>query len=424
MLIKNAKVVQSKNQTQILDIWIQDGKIQDLGQLDIHDDQVIDAKEHLVIPGGVEVHAHFREPGFEEKETIETGTMAAAKGGYTSVMPMPNLNPHPDNVDTIADYLKIIDQTARVNVYPYACITEKSQGETLVDMKAIKDQFGFSWFTDDGVGVQDPDMMRQAMKAAKANDAMIVAHTEDMTYRPDPESSVHDGQQARLKGWVGIPSETESKQIERDLQLAKETGAAYHICHMSAIPSIEALRQAKADGVDASGEVTIHHLLLNEFDVTDTNFKMNPPLRTKEDQEALREALLDGTIDFLASDHAPHTQEDKDKEMGQAAFGIVSIESALPLFYTHFVETGLIDLERFIQLTSTKPAERFGLKNKGRIAKGYDGDLVILSEDKDIINKNDFLSKGRNTPFDGWECSGFPQTTIVGGQIVWQAANS
>lgn len=420
MLIKRATIVQSGNDTVVRDVLIEDGKIK---RIDIaieapENTQIIDAKEQLLIPGGVEVHAHFREPGFEEKETIQTGTQAAAKGGYTTVMPMPNLSPHPDNIQTIGKYLDLIQQSAVVNVVPYTCITKESAGEELVNMKAIKEEHKLRWFTDDGVGIQEESMMRQAMEQAKAADGMIIAHTEDMSYRK-PGSAVHDGVWAKLRGWIGIPSETEYKQIERDLELSKETGAAYHICHMSAKESVESLRQAKAAGVDATGEVTIHHLLLTETDVKDTNGKMNPPLRTVEDRQALIDGLLDGTIDFLASDHAPHTLADKNTTMDEAAFGIVTIESAIPLFYTHFVKKERIDLETFQDLIAKKPAERFGLGKKGSIKEGYDADLVIISDEEKVIDPTKFASKGRNTPFAGHKCQGFPTTTIVGGKVVY-----
>lgn len=422
MLIKRATIIQSGNDTSVNDVLIEDGKIKRIDTtIDVPENMtIIDAKEQLLIPGGVEVHAHFREPGFENKETILTGTQAAAKGGYTTVMPMPNLSPHPDNVKTIGEYLDLIQQSAVVNVVPYTCITKESTGEELVDMKAIKEEYGLKWFTDDGVGIQEESMMRQAMEQAKSVDSMIIAHTEDMTYRK-PGSAVHDGVWAKLRGWVGIPSETEYKQIERDLNLAQETGATYHICHMSAKESVEALRKAKAEGVDATGEVTIHHLLLTETDVKDTNGKMNPPLRTAADRQALIDGLLDGTIDFLASDHAPHTLADKNTPMDEAAFGIVTIESAIPLFYTHFVKKGHIDLETFQDLIAKKPAERFGLGKKGRIEEGYDADLVILSEKEKVIDSTDFASKGRNTPFEGYQCQGFPDITIVGGEVVYDS---
>lgn len=420
MLIKNAKIVKSGNETEIVNILIESGKISKITQEEIpFDGKVIDAKERLTIPGGVEVHIHLREPGFESKETIETGTRAAARGGYTTVMPMPNLNPHPDNIEAFEKYFETIKKSAQVNVVPYACITKGSQGEELVNMKELNEKFGIRHFSDDGVDVTDDEMMRNAMIKSKEVGGMIIAHTEDMRYRKEG-SSVHDGENARKNGWIGIPSETEYKQVERDLDLSGETGGKYHICHISAKESVAALREAKEKGYDASGEVTIHHLLLTEDDVVDTNYKMNPPLRTKEDRQVLIDALLDGTIDFLANDHAPHTEEEKARGMEKAPFGIVNIEIAIPLFYTHFVKTGKVTLEDFVNIISRKPAERFGLENKGQIKEGYDADLVIMRENEEEIKKDDFLSKGRNTPFDGWKIAASSDITICNGKIVWE----
>lgn len=416
ILIKNAKIVKKENRTAIVDILIEGGKIKEISR-GIDENlvkKVYDAKEKLTLPGGIDVHVHLREPGFEEKETILTGTRAALRGGYTTMMPMPNLKPNPDSVEVIDRYMEMIDESALVNVFPYACITEKSLGRTLVDMKSINEQFGISAFTDDGVGIQSGEMMRSAMKLAKENNSIIAAHTEDMSYRK-PNSSVHEGENAKKNGWIGIPSETEYKQVERDLQLALETGAKYHICHISAKQSVDALRKYKELGADVSGEVTTHHLLLTEDDVVNTDYKMNPPLRTKEDREALIEGLLDGTIDFIANDHAPHTKEEKNREMGKAPFGIVGLETSIPLIYTNFVKKKIMSLEQFQDFISTRPAERFNFKNKGKIEVGYDADIIILSDKDVIIDRDDFLSKGKNTPFDDYVCQGFPEYTFVNG---------
>lgn len=419
MLIKNSKLIVKDNETKISDILIEEGKIVKIAEnISNYNGEIIDAKENLTIPGGVEVHIHLREPGFEKKETIKTGTMAAARGGYTTVMPMPNLNPHPDNEKDLEKYLELIEKDSVVNVYPYACITKESKGQELVEMEMINEKFNINHFSDDGVGVANDEMMKKAMEKAEEINSLIVAHTEDMSYIK-PGASVHKGKIAQENGWVGIPSEAEYKQIERDLELAKETGAKYHICHISVEESVNALRKAKSEGVDASGEVTIHHLLLTEDDVKNTNFKMNPPLRTKKDREVLIEALIDGTIDFLANDHAPHTKEEKDREMEKAPFGITNIECAIPLFYTNFVKNGKITLEQFVELIAKKPALRFGLENKGQIKEGFDADITILSDEKETIKKDEFLSKGKNTPFDGYEVYGNPIYTICNGKLVW-----
>lgn len=419
-LIKNARLVIKDNETDIFDILIEDGKIAKIEKnLDEKIDKVYDAKERLTLPGGVDVHVHLREPGFENKETIRTGTMAALRGGYTSLMPMPNLKPNPDSLENIEKYMAIIDKDALVNVFPTACITEKSQGRKVVDMKAIKDRFGINAFTDDGVGVQDEKIMLEAMEKAKKQDGIIVAHTEDMSYRK-PNSSVHDGAFAKENGWIGIPSETEYKQVERDLELAYRTGAKYHICHMSAKESVDLLRKYKKMGADVSGEVTCHHLLLIDEDVKDANYKMNPPLRTREDRKALIEGLLDGTVDFIANDHAPHTKEEKDRPMGKAPFGIVGIETAIPLIYTNYVKKGTFSLEDFQKFIAEKPAKRFMLENKGKIKVGYNADIIVLSDEEVTIKKEDFLSKGKNTPFEGYKVVGYPVYTFVNGKCNFE----
>ncbi len=453
-IIKNARIVTSGNDTKLVNIFIENGLIEkiediketggnkaskdlsankDFSRLDGYEGldkdltnqakgqgvRIYDAQGMITLAGGIDVHVHLREPGFEEKETIRTGTRAALRGGYTTLMPMPNLNPHPDCLEAIEKYMDIIKKDALVNVYPTACITRKSLGRELVDMKTIKEKFGIKAFTDDGVGVASEEMMRRAMEEAKKNDSIIVAHTEDMSYRKS-NSSVHEGENAKKHGWVGIPSETEYKQVERDLELARKTGAKYHICHMSAKESVEALRRYKKLGADVSGEVTCHHLMLTEDQVIDTNYKMNPPLRTEEDRQALIEGLLDGTIDCIANDHAPHTEEEKKREMARAPFGIVGIETAIPLIYTNFVKAGIFTLEEFQKFISENPAKRFNYTNKGKIQPGYDADIIILSEEEKTIRKEDFLSKGTNTPFEGYKCKGYPAYTFVGGVCKYE----
>lgn len=416
-LIKNARLIIKDNETKIQDILIDNGKIIRVADIIDVDCDTYDAKDNLVIPGGIDVHAHLREPGYTHKETIKTGSLAAAHGGYTTIMAMPNVIPFPDNVDTMKEYLELIKKDAVVNVIPYACISKQEAGHEIVDMKALK-ELGINAYSDDGVGVQHVDMMLQAMKKAKENDVMIVAHTEDMHYRK-PRACVHEGKNNKLKGWIGIPSECEWKQIERDLKLALETNAKYHICHMSAKESVDLLRKYKKLGADVSGEVTIHHLVLSENDVENTNHKMNPPLRANEDRAALIEGLLDGTIDFIANDHAPHSEEEKDNEMEKAPFGIVALETSIPLIYTNFVKKNMMSLETFQNVISTKPAQRFGFIHKGKIEEGYDADIVVLSDEVKAINKNEFVSMGKNTPFDGIACQGFAIMSMVNGKIVY-----
>lgn len=417
-LIKNARVILQGNETKIQDILIEEGKISRIADFIEMDVPTYDAKEALTIPGGIDVHAHLREPGYQHKETIRSGSEAAARGGYTTIMAMPNVIPYPDNGDVMKDYLSLIKKQAKVNVIPYACITKQEEGHELVDMKALK-QLGITAFSDDGVGIQQVDMMAQAMQAAKANEVMIVAHTEDMNYRK-PRACMHEGKQNKKLGLFGIPSECEYKQVERDLHLAKQIGCAYHICHMSAKESVALLKQYKEQNADVSGEVTTHHLLLNEEDVVNSNFKMNPPLRSKEDQKALIDGLVKGTIDFVANDHAPHSEEEKAVGMERAPFGIVAIETSIPLLYTKLVEKGILTLEAFVNVISTNPAKRFHLDNKGKLLEGYDADITILSEKETTIDKNKFVSMGKNTPFNGWGVKGIPLFTMVNGKVVYQ----
>lgn len=424
ILIKNAKLVKKKNDCIIRDIFIKNGKILKVGEnLDERypEAKIIDAKFNLLIPGGIDAHVHLREPGFEYKETVKTGTMAAAKGGYTTIMAMPNLKPFPDNVDTIRDYLKIIEKDAVINVVPYICITKGEKGNETVDYETVKNSFSLRYFSDDGVGVQNDEIMKRAFEEIKKIDGIISAHTEDMSYRK-PDSCVHDGEFAKRNNLVGIPSETEYMQIERDLELAKKTGVKYHICHMSARKSVELLRKYKKMGADVTGEVTIHHLLLtdDDIDINNANYKMNPPLRTKDDRAALIEGLLDGTVDFIANDHAPHTEEEKAQGMVNAPFGISTIENAVALFYTNFVKTGKVSLEDFIKYISSKPANRFGFNNKGYIREGYDADLVLIKEEDSIIDKDSFITKGRNTPFDGVRVAIVTEWTMCSGELVYR----
>ncbi len=380
----------------------------------------IDGCGLTLLPGLIDVHAHLREPGHEEKETIASGSKAAAAGGFTTIMAMPNIDPFPDNVETASAYLKKIASDAVVNVLPYGTITCREAGRVPTDYEGLK-ALGIRWFSDDGVGVADEAVMREAMTKAKAADVLFACHTEDMNYRK-PGASVHEAAFAEKMGWLGIPSACESAQLIRDLKIAKEIGLRYHGCHISATESVEALRKAKKEGADVSAEVTAHHLLLENTDVRGTNWKMNPPLRTHEDRMSLIEALEDGTLDFIASDHAPHTEADKDKPMASAAFGIVSLETSFALLYTEFVvREKRWTLAQLIDWMSYLPAKRFGLGKRGRIEAGWEADLILadLSSERRIKAK-DFFSKGRNTPFDGWSVNTTVKETFVGGRSVYK----
>lgn len=420
-LIKNANILQEDHTYRKMDVAYDETGIKEMKEhMDIDAEEIIDANGLVLLPGLIDVHVHLREPGNEHKETIKTGTMAAAHGGFTTVMAMPNVIPYPDNVETMKAYLQKIKEDAIVNVIPYGCITKGEKSKELSDIAGLS-KLGIHAFSDDGVGVATKDMMKQAMEACKKENAMIVAHTEDMDYRK-PKACMHEGIRNKELGYIGIPSACEYAQMLRDLKLAQETGVKYHVCHMSAKESVQYLKEYKEKGVDCSGEVTVHHLLLNEMDVENPNHKMNPPLRGKDDQEALIQGLLDGTIDMIANDHAPHSEDEKNKGMVESPFGIVSIETAFPLLYTHFVkDTERFTMNQLIHFMSEAPAKRFGFDKKGKLAPGYDADMILVDIDhKQTIDKEKFFSKGKNTPFDGWEVYGNIVTTIVNGTIVYK----
>ena len=418
-LIKNGNVL-INDTLEKKDILIEDGKIVKIeGHIDA-DCEVLDASRLTVLPGLVDVHVHFREPGHTEKETIHTGSKAAAHGGFTSVFAMPNVIPFPDDVETIMEYKKLIEKESVIHTYPYACITCEEASKKVVDMKAIK-ELGIHWFSDDGVGVATTEIMSEAMKKAKENDCMIVAHTEDMSYRK-PGASVHESEVTKSKGWLGIPSACESAQLIRDLKLTGEIGNAYHACHISAKESVEALKEAKQNGANVSAEVTVHHLLLEDKDVQGPNWKMNPPLRSHEDRMSLIEGLENGSLDFIANDHAPHTAKEKKKPMDKAPFGIVSLESAFSLLYTEFVyRQKRWTLAQLVNWMSLAPAKRFGLENVGQIKEGYKADLILVDlENESLVDIDTFESMGKNTPFNGWSVHAQVKETLVDGKTVWK----
>ena len=419
-IIKNGSVLYH-GKFEKLDILFDENQILKIAEK-IEDDEaeVIDACGKTVLPGLIDVHVHLREPGFEAKETILTGSKAAAHGGFTSIFAMPNLNPYPDCSETMKSYLERIEKDACVHVYPYGTITKGEKGQQLSDMEDLRN-LGIRWFSDDGVGVADDEVMRRAQEEVKRLECLMACHTEDMNYRAKG-ASVHESEYAHIRGWTGIPSECESEQLKRDLKLAEETHLRYHACHISAKQSVDALKAAKEKGLDVSGEVTAHHLLLEEADVKGPNWKMNPPLRSHEDRMSLIEALEEGTLDFIASDHAPHTRKDKDQPMASAAFGIISLETSFPLLYTEFVRRQKRwSLEQLSAWMSEKPAKRFGLDRKGCIEEGYDSDLIIIDPDTEkVIHADEFFSKGRNTPFDGYTVNCEILETIVSGRTVYR----
>lgn len=368
-----------------------------------------DFNKLCIFPAFCDVHVHFREPGFSYKETIRTGSLAAARGGYTDVCTMPNLNPVPDSVENIKKQIEIIEKDAAVRVHPYAAITVGEKGETLTNMKALAPYC--IAFSDDGKGVQSEDMMREAMIKAKALGKIIAAHCEDNSLLCG--GYIHKGEYARLHGHKGICAESEWKPIERDLRLAKETGCKYHVCHISCKESVELIRKAKAEGVDITCETAPHYLIFNDMDLKESgNFKMNPPIRSEEDRQALIEGIRDGTIDMIATDHAPHGSEEKSRGLKDSLMGIVGLETAFPVLYTYLVKKGIITLERLIELMAINPRRRFGLQSTDDICV-YD----LQSEYK--IDPSEFKSKGKSTPFDGLTVAGKNLLTVCGGKAVW-----
>jgi len=369
--------------------------------------------EYVVFPGFCDVHVHFREPGFFYKESIASGSLSAARGGYTAVCTMPNLDPVPDCAENLEKQLEIIRKDALVHVYPYGAITVGEKGEELADMDSMsKSAIAFS---DDGKGVQSDEMMRSAMLKAKELGKIIAAHCEVNSLLHG--GYIHAGKYAKEHGHKGICSESEWKQIERDLQLVKETGCAYHVCHISCKESVELIRKAKAEGLDVTCETAPHYLVLDENDLQeDGRFKMNPPLRSAEDRLALIAGIVDGTIDMIATDHAPHSAEEKSKGLAGSSFGIVGLETAFPVLYTKLVLPGTISLERLIELLAVNPRRRFG------ISLGNDYTVWDLKH-KFTVSSSEFVSKGKATPFEGMELFGRCVLTALGGKTVYKEVN-
>ena len=371
---------------------------------------VYNSSQYMIFPGFCDVHVHLRQPGFSYKETIKSGTQASTHGGYTTVFSMPNLKPVPDSAEHLKEQLDIIKKDAVINVLPYGAITVGQNGEELSDMEGMaKDVIAFS---DDGRGVQSEKMMKEAMQRAKALGKIIVAHCEDNSLLHG--GYIHDGVYASKHSHRGICSESEWKPIKRDLELCRQTGCAYHVCHISCKESVELIRQAKAQGVNVTCETGPHYLILTDEDLKeDGRFKMNPPLRSKEDRQALIEGVLDGTVDMIATDHAPHSQEEKSRGLEKSAFGIVGIETAFQLLYTHLVKKNIISLERLVELLAVNPRKRFGLE--------YDNSFTVWDLDKKtVINPSDFLSMGKATPFEGEEVFGECELTVCNGKTAYK----
>ena len=364
----------------------------------------------VFLPGFCDVHVHFREPGFCYKESIKSGSLSAAAGGYTAVCTMPNLKPVPDSVENLNIQLEAIKKDACIDVIPYGSITVNEMGEELSDLEGMaKDVIAFS---DDGRGVQSDDMMRQAMKRAKKLNKMIVAHCEVNELLRG--GYIHDGEYAKAHGHKGICSESEWAQIARDIELVRETGCKYHVCHISTKESVEIIRRAKAEGLDVTCETGPHYLVMDDsFLQEEGRFKMNPPLRDKADREALVEGIMDGTIDMIATDHAPHSAEEKGKGLANSAFGVVGLEPAFPIMYTHFVKTRKMSMEKLMELMVINPRERFGME----LGESFS---VWDLEESYKVDPSTFVTMGRATPFEGWEVYGKCKMTVHNGKVVFK----
>jgi dihydroorotase len=421
ILIRNGRVIDPASGTdETLDILLAEGRIAAVKtSVEATADKVIDASRLVVIPGLIDMHVHLREPGAENKETIASGSRAAARGGFTTVCGMPNTRPVNDNRKVTARILEEAARSAVVNILPIAAVTTGSKGEELTDMAALA-QAGAAAFSDDGSPVASSRLMTLALEKAQSLGRLVIDHCEDKALSRD--GVMHAGKASARLGLKGIPAAAEDIMVARDIILARDLAAPVHIAHLSTKGAALAVEAAKARGIRVSAEATPHHLLLSDESVVpgDADFKMNPPLRSREDVDALLAALRSGAIDVIATDHAPHTESEKGRGFEKAPFGIVGLETAVSLVLDRLVHKGVISLPRFVALMSLNPARLLGLGAKGRIAEGADADLTLLNLAKDVVvDKNAFESKSRNTPFHGWKLKGQAVMTIVGGRIVY-----
>lgn len=400
------------------DVYVVDGKIARVAA-DIQPaegDKIYDCTGLTIMSGLVDLHVHLREPGFSSKETIATGTAAAAHGGFTTVCSMPNLAPAPDTMENLQQQLDIIERDAVIKVLPYATITRKRAGDELVNFAELKPYV--AGFSDDGTGVQTEEVMRQAMVEAAKTDTIIAAHCEvDELLRG---GYIHDGEYAAKNGHRGICSESEWKQVERDIELAAEAGCRYHVCHISTKQTVELIRQAKARGVKITCETGPHYLTMCDMDLKEEGrFKMNPPIRSAEDRDALIAGLQDGTIDVVATDHAPHTAEEKSRGLERSAMGVVGIETSFAVIYTKLVKAGIISLEKAVEVLAEAPRKIFKLG--GGLKEGEAADIAVFDLEKEFtVDSDTFLSKGRSTPFEGWQLQGECCLTLVDGRVAYE----
>lgn len=420
-LIRNGRVIDpASGKDGIYDILVEDGMIAGVdASIPKGDNDIIDAAGCFVMPGLVDLHVHFREPGFEYKETIKTGSMAAAHGGVTTVFPMPNTKPVIDSVDMYDKVQTIIDRDAVVNVHQVASVTLRQQGETPVDVAALK-KAGCIAISEDGKSVMNSQVYREAMKAAAAEDMLVMAHCEDKNLVNG--GALNEGVASRRYHVNGITNAVEDVIVARDILLSKETGCRLHLCHCSTADSVKLIKAAKDEGLKVTGEVCPHHFMLCDEDIIEDNadYKMNPPLRSRADMEAVREGLRNGTMDVISTDHAPHSAEEKAKPIGAAPFGITGIETSLCLTYTGLVLTGILTPMQMVEKMSYNPAKIAGI-DRGTLLTGRPADIIIVNVDDEIvIDRNNFISKGHNTPFDGYKVKGIVEYTIVGGKIVYK----
>jgi len=426
LLIKNGRVIDPSSGTDdILDLLIEKGKIVEIkSKIEAKGVKVIDASRLMVAPGFIDMHVHLREPGQEDKETIATGALAAAKGGFTSIACMPNTDPVNDNRGLTEYILSEAKKKAVVNIFPIASITKGQRGQELTDMADLVDG-GAIAFSDDGCSVENSQIMRRALEYSKLLNTLIIEHCEDKNL--SSEGVMHEGYYSYLFGLKGIPSSSEETMVARDTILAERAEAKIHIAHLSVKGAVDIVRKAKKKKINITTEVTPHHLFLTDSYLKsyDTSLKVNPPLRSKEDVQALIQAIKEGVVDVFATDHAPHTLDEKDVEFNKAPFGINGLETAVSLFLDRLVNKNIISLKKFIKMISTTPALILGLENKGKICLGADADLTILNLHKEIVvDLNAFKSKGRNNPFHGWKLRGTPAMTIVRGKIVYPFSSS